>query len=128
MLRKLSVLVTSIFLLVNCYGCLAVMAGAAGGAGTAVWLSGKLTQEFHATQEQCINAVKSSLRSLDLDIEKQTVKKNVAQIISKYTDGKTVWIDIHRITKGTQRVEVRVGASGDKDAALKIMERIEKHL
>jgi hypothetical protein len=128
MFKKSAVLIISVFFLANIYGCLAVMAGAAGGAGTAMWVSGKLTQEFHATQEQCVSAVKGALKSLSLDVEKETVKKDVAQIISKYTDGRMIWIDIHRITNKSQRIAVRVGAAGDKEAAHKIMENIERRL
>jgi hypothetical protein len=91
-------------------------------------LSGKLTQEFNATQAQAVSAVKSSLKSLGFDIEKETVKFDVAQIISKYSDGRTIWIDIHRITKKSQKIEVRVGAAGDKEAASKIMDQIERRL
>jgi hypothetical protein len=128
MIRKISVFIVSAFFLINVYGCLAVVAGAAGGAGTAAWLSGKLTQEFNATQAQAVSAVKSSLKSLGFDIEKETVKFDVAQIISKYSDGRTIWIDIHRITKKSQKIEVRVGAAGDKEAASKIMDQIERRL
>ena len=128
MFKKLAVLIISAFLFTNIYGCLAVMAGAAGGAGTAMWVSGKLSQEFHATQAQAIAAVKSALKSLSLEVQKETVKIDVAQIISKYSDGKTVWIDIHRIAKTSQRIDVRVGISSDKEAAVKIMEKIEKYL
>ena len=128
MVRRIAVFVISVLFLVNIYGCLAVMAGAAGGAGTAMWMSGKMSQEFRATQSQCVSAVKSALKAFSLDIEKETVKKDVAQIISKYTDGKTIWIDIHRITKTSQRIDVRVGASSDKEAAFKIMQRIERNL
>lgn len=128
MLKRLIIFVVSALFLFNMYGCVAVVAGSAGGAGTAAWLSGKLTQEFNATQERAVSAVEGALKSLSLDVEKKTVKYSVAQIISRYTDGKTVWIDIHRITKNSQRIAVRVGASGDKEAAHKIMERIEGRL
>jgi hypothetical protein len=128
MFRKIAVFLVSVLFLANIYGCLAVVAGAAGGAGTAMWMSGKLTQEFRASQETCIRAVKVTLNSLKLDVVKETVKFDVAQIISRYYDGRTIWIDIHRITKDSQRIAVRVGATGDKEAASKIMEKIERIL
>jgi len=128
MMKRIAVFIISVFFLVNVYGCLAVVAGAAGGAGTAVWMAGKLKEDFRASQEACIQAVKSALGSLKLDVVKETVKFEVAQIISKYYDGRTIWIDIHRITKGSQRIAVRVGAAGDKEGAHKIMEKIESHM
>ena len=129
MIRKIAVFAVMSLFLANIYGCVAILAGAAGGAGTATWLSGKLTQEFRASQETCVRAVKSSLKSLKIDIDKETVKDDVAQIVGKYTDGKTVWVDVHRISKTTQRIEVRVGGvSPDKEAEMKIMESIENQL
>ncbi|MCX5703525.1 MAG: DUF3568 family protein [Candidatus Omnitrophica bacterium] len=45
MAKKILVFIFTSLLLINIYGCLALLAGAAGGAGTAVWLSEKLSQE-----------------------------------------------------------------------------------
>jgi hypothetical protein len=129
MIRKLMIIAVTALFISNIYGCVALVAGAAGGAGTASWLSGKLTQEFRASQAACVRASKNALKAVKVDIEKETVKDDVAQLIGKYTDGKTVWVDIHRISKTTQRIEVRVGGvSPDKEAEMKIMEKIENQL
>jgi hypothetical protein len=128
-MKKMWGLIFTGFLLVNLYGCVAVLAGAAGGGGTAVWLSGKLSQEVNASFERAVDATKSALRSLNLKVTKETKEEKVAQIISKYTDGKTIWIDIRPITAANSKVEVRVGAvSGDKEAADKILKRIVRYL
>jgi hypothetical protein len=128
MFKKFGMLLACAFLLLNVSGCFALFAGAAGGAGTAVWLSGKLTQEVNLSVERSQKAAKSALTSLSLDIAKETVKEDIVQLISRYTDGRTIWVDIHRITDKVSRIEVRVGAAGDKEAARKIMERISKYL
>jgi len=129
MFKKISVFVFSVFLLLNIYGCFALFAGAAAGAGTAVWLSDKLTQEFHAPYDRTINATKTALESLKLEVIKETRKGDVAQIRSKYTDGKDIWIDIHRIAENSTKVEVRVGAvSPDKQASDKILKAIQRYL
>lgn len=129
MTKNLTLLFISVFLLISTYGCVALLAGTAGGAGTAVWLSGKLSQEVKAPLDRSIVAAKSALKSLKLEVTKQTVKKNVAQVMSKYTDGKTIWIDIRRLTSSTSKIDVRVGAvNGDKEAADKILDRIKVYL
>ncbi len=129
MLKKLSVFTVIAVLSMNIYGCAPILIGAAGGAGTAAWLSNKLTQEVNAPFERTVKAAKSALKSLKLEVEKETIEPNVAQIISRYTDGKKVWIDIRRITTSSTKVEVRVGAvSPDKEAAAKILKGIEKRL
>jgi hypothetical protein len=61
-------------------------------------------------------------------VKKETTKAEVAQIMSNYTDGRTIWIDIHKISETSSRIEVRVGATGDKEAASKILDRINKYL
>ncbi|MFH1317647.1 MAG: DUF3568 family protein [Candidatus Omnitrophota bacterium] len=109
-------------------GCIAVLAGAAGGAGTATWLSGKLVQEVAVSFDKVIAATELGLEALDLDITKKTVKGDVAQIMAEYSDGSTVWVDIRRVLTGTSKIEVRVGVRGDKEAARKILDQIEKHL
>ena len=129
MIRKISALIFVSLLLINAYGCI-LLAGAAGGAGTAVWLSGKLTQEVNTPFDRTITATESALKSLKLEVTKKTVEQEkVAQIMSKYTDGKTIWIDIRKVTDASSRVDVRVGAiEGDKRAADKILKTIQRYL
>lgn len=128
MVRKLMILICSGLLLINTCGCVALLAGAAAGAGTATWLSGKLTQEVNAPFDRSLQAARSALKSLKLKVRKETVKENVAQVMSNYSDGKTVWIDIRRVTQSTSKIEVRVGATGDQEAASKILKQITKYL
>ena len=104
------------------------MAGTAGGAGTAVWLSGKLTQEVHASREKAVKAARSALKSLKLEITKETKTEEVTQIKSNYTDGREIWIDIRPMTESSTKIEVRVGAIGDKAAADKILKKIASYL
>ena len=129
MLKKIGVAIFVGFLLFNLYGCFLLLAGAAGGTGTAAWLSGKLTQQVNAPFDTTIKASKSALKSLRLEVTKETKEEAVAQIMSKYTDGRTIWIDVHKITDSSSKIEVRVGAMGrDKAAAEKIMNRIKRYL
>lgn len=128
MFRKIIVLAVSVLWLMNMCGCVALLAGAAGGAGTAAWLSGKLSQEVKASFDGTLKATRSALKSLRLKVTKETIEEKVAQVMSNYTDGRTIWIDIHRVSESTSRVEVRVGATGDKDIARKILDRIVRYL
>lgn len=129
MLKKITIIIFTGFLLLNLYGCWFLIGGAAGGAGTSVWLSGKLTQQVNASYEASINSVKSGLRSLKLEVTKETKEETVDQIMSKYTDGRTIWVDVHKITANSSKIEVRVGAMGsDKAAATEIMNRIKSYL
>jgi hypothetical protein len=129
MFEKIGVFVFSGLLLLNMYGCVPLLAGAAGGAGTGTWLSGKLSQEFHAPYERTIDAAKKALQSLKLEITKETKDANIAQLKSIYLDGKETWIDIRKVTDNSTKVEVRVGGvQPDKEAADKILKTIERYL
>lgn len=118
----------SMIVLVNVHGCAVLLAGAAASAGTAVWLSGKLTQEYRVPFNNAINASKAALKSLKLNIEKETYTISTAQIISTYKNGDKVWIDIHFISDSLTRVEVRVGMPGNKEAASVILQKISRNI
>jgi hypothetical protein len=128
MFKKIIVRIFSALLLANNYGCIALLAGAAGGAGTAAWLSGKLSQEVNVPLEKALKASKSALKSLKLKLAKETITGELVQVMSNYSDGRTVWIDLRRVSDEASRIEVRVGAAGDKEAARKILERILRYL
>lgn len=126
-MRKIAVVALSAFLLMNIYGCVILLVGAAGGAGTAAWLSGKLTQEVNASYERTVKACKSALKSLKLEVTKETKQADVTQIRSKYLDGKEIWIDVRPISDKVTKLEIRVGIS-DKQAAENILLRIQRYL
>ena len=128
MVKKFGLLLSGIFLLSSLYGCVALLAGAVGGAGTSIWLSNKLVQEVNAPFAKSFEATKAALKKLDLDVVKETKKDNVAQFISQYHDGKKVWVDVHRISRNSSKIEVRVGMTGDQEAAKEILNQILAYL
>ena len=67
MFKKAVAFIFSGFLLLNICGCFLLVAGAVGGAGTAVWLSGKLTQQFNAPYDRTVNATRKALRSFNFE-------------------------------------------------------------
>ncbi len=128
MVKKLISLMFIPVLLLNFTGCVAVVAGAAGGAGTAFWLEGKIREEVKTPLPKVVEATTSALKSMRLEITKTTVKDEVAQIKSKYTDGRVIWIDVKKLTQDSSQIEIRVGMKGDKEASTKILERIKRYL
>lgn len=116
------------FFLLNIYGCWLLVAGTVGGVGTASWLSGKLSQQVEVSRERATYATKQALASLKLELTKETKAEEVTQIKGKYTDGREFWIDIRPVTESSSKIEVRVGATGDKAASDKILKRINSYL
>ena len=130
-MSKNIIVVIFLFLLsTSICGCvpLLVAGGVAGGVGTQAWVSGKLVQDVNAPFEMTVQATKSALDSLGLIITSEIQKQRVAQIKSKYIDGETIWIDIHRISQPISRVAVRVGTVPDQEAAVEILNKIKHYL
>ena len=127
-MKKLLIIAMSSLILSNCYGCIALMAGAAGGAGSAVWLSGKLVQQVSSSYETTINATRAALKAMNLEITKETKAADVTQVRSVYADGRKVWIDIHPISSNSTRIEIRVGAFSDKTASDEVLKKIISYL
>jgi hypothetical protein len=128
MFRKLFNLFFVSVLLLNSSGCVALVAGAAGGTGTAFWLGGKISEEVNVSKDKAYKAAKSALEAMRLEITKTTVKEDVAQIRGKYTDERAIWIDVKKITETSSQIEIRVGMKGDKEASTKILNRIKRYL
>ena len=129
MLKKTMLLALSGVLMLNLCGCFALFFGAVGGAGTAVWLSGKLTQEFHASYHATIDATKLALQSLDLPVISEKGDADTTQIKGSYSDGSEMWIDIHRMGDYSTKVEVRVGGvTSNKEYAGVVLRKIQSFL
>jgi hypothetical protein len=127
-MRKALVFLVAVVFMFNVYGCAALVVGAISGAGTAVWLQGKISQDLNVSRDRAEEATKSALRSMNMGIDKETISRDVTQIMSEYSDGSTVWIDIRPINANKSQIEVRVGATGNKDASLKIVDEIKSRL
>ncbi|MEW6100817.1 MAG: DUF3568 family protein [Candidatus Omnitrophota bacterium] len=128
MLKLIGNFFLAAILLLNLYGCVAIIAGAAGGAGTAIWLEGKISEQLNTPLEETLRATKQALESLRLVVTKTVVKDEVAQVMAEYYDARTVWIDIRRTTGQSSQIQIRVGAAGDKEASQKILDRIMRYL
>lgn len=75
-----------------------------------------------------VKAAASAFKAMRFTVTKTTVKDDVAQIIGEHQDKRVIWVDIHKITESTSRIEVRVGVKGDKEASRMILAKIKKYL
>lgn len=128
MVRRTLMVIALLVTVVSSSGCFYLFAGAAGGAGTAAWLSGKLSETVNTSFDRTLQAAKSALKSFAFEIEKETQKYEVAQLIAKHKDGRQIWVDVHRISDSSSKIEIRVGALGDKTASDEILKRIKLYL
>ena len=130
-MKRLAIFISAVLILANIYGCVALIAGGvAGGAGTAVWLSGKMVQQVDASLEQTTKAVKLTLQSSKSSImTKESPEKGIIQVRSRDVDGEKIWIDIFKITDRTSQIQVRVGTVfSNKESADRLLKRILQNL
>jgi hypothetical protein len=127
MIRKSFLFVSLTFTVLSSSGCFLLLAGAAGGAGTAVWLQSKLSQTVNGPLPQAIQGAKAGLADLKVVVDKETTEPDVTQLKGEF-DGKPYWVDIRKVTDRSSKIEVRVGVPGDEKATRRIMEAIMKHL
>ncbi len=123
-MKKVLFLIIGGLFLINSYGCIALLAGTAGGAGTAVWLSGKYVQDVNSSYDKTVDASNSALKTMNLEITKENRSSQVTQIRSRYMDGRKIWIDVKPLTLNSSRIEVRVGALSDKVASETLLKKI----
>jgi hypothetical protein len=128
MLRKIQVAIIGFLMTMSFSGCALMVGAAAGGAGTALWLSGKLTDEVNAPYDRSVAATRKAFRSLGMAIEKETVTDEVTQFIARDKQERKVWVDVHPLAQNRSKVAVRVGWQGDKSSSNTIIESIKKYL
>jgi hypothetical protein len=104
-------------------GCIFLAAGAAG-AGTAKWLSDKVSSDVNVPVDKAAKATRAALTDMKADIYKETTAPDVTQILAKDINDKQVWVDLRPIANNSTNIGVRVGyLNGEKDAQ-KILDRI----
>ena len=132
MFKKMSLWLAIIFCSLNLSGCVFLLGAAAvgvvGGVGTAKWLSDKLVEEVRFPYDRTVEGVKDGLKDMKLEISKVTATDETTQIISAYSDGRTVWVDIDHISSSVSRIEVRVGVWGGQPEARKVLDGILERL
>jgi len=131
MFKKFLTFAVLILVSINLCGCVALLAGGvAGGAGTAVWLSGKLTQNLNSSFENVNKAARQALNVRGLSISsKENINKGIVQLRSYDTNGEKIWIDIFRIDSASSQIQLRVGTFfSNKEASHTLLKLIEHNL
>lgn len=128
MIKKVGSLLCLFVFAFTLSGCALLFGAAAGGAGTAYWLSGKLSNQVNASYDRAIEGTKMALSSLKMKVTKETRSEEITQIKSEYNDGREVWIDLRPVTYAETKIDIRVGIKGDKTASEKVFTQIKRHL
>jgi hypothetical protein len=105
-----------------------VVGGVGIGIGTAKWLSDKLVEQVPYPYIRSVQGARDGLKDLRLDIIKEVDTDTMTQISCKYSDGRTVWVNVVHVSKTVSRIEVRVGVWGGQPEARKVLDGILEQL
>jgi hypothetical protein len=124
MVRKIFLSLIMVSCALNLTGCIPLLAG----GGAAKWLTDKLVQNVNATYEQTIDAARSGLTALNLNITKENSSTKATQLRAQYTDGRKVSVDILSMGGDKARLEIRVGMVNGQEESRKILNSIIPYL
>jgi hypothetical protein len=109
-------------------GCVALVAGAAVGAGTVVYIKGNLEETINASVNKTHFAALAALKEMGMPIWKDNHDQMSANMKSRFADGKHVWVDIEAITDSSCKLQIRVGTFGDEYRSRQILEAIHRNI
>jgi len=120
MLKKLAITIIFGITCVSSSGCIFVAAS--------LRENQKAKQDFNVSYTKALEIVKKALISLNLTFEEAVIKPDIAVVKGKYTNEKTMYIEIFKISEIESKIAVRVGTSdAGKLDAQKILEAIERY-
>lgn len=111
-------------------GCVALVVGAAVGAGGFAFIKGNLEQNLDHSVKEVYNASLKALDKLKIDVYKKTLETHHG-VIYGYTerqDKTRVKITIQALTEKASNIKIRVGWVGDESRSIEILEAIKKAL
>lgn len=108
-------------------GCV-LLAGAAVGAGSAVYVRGKLKDTVNHPVRDVHEAARRSLMDMGLRIQDEQVDDLASWLRSEFADGKDVRIYVDSITDQASEITIRVGFFGDRSRSQSILDDIKDHL
>ena len=110
-------------------GCIALVAGAAAGAGGYVYVRGEGKQNFPHDVETVFNASVITLeKDMQISIWSKAHDMTVGTIDATRADGNKVKIRLKSTGEGVTEVRVRVGTIGDKDWTQLFFEKLKARL
>ncbi len=124
---KLMVLLLGLSLVAS--GCVALVAGAAGGAAGIVYVRGEAKTAFPHDVETLFNAAVLAMeQDMKVPIESKAYDLTDGRIDARRADDNKVKVRLKLVGADVTEVRVRVGTIGDKTWSMLYLEKIESHL
>ncbi len=127
-LKKILGIVVLGLMLVSQSGCVALLVGAAAGAGGIAYIKGTLEKNFDRPVKRAHKATLAALKDLKLVIKEEELNQHSSKIKAEYPDETKVYIDITALTEKSSTIKIRVGIFGDQDKSQMILNAVMKRL
>ena len=109
-------------------GCVAAAVGAGAGVAAVKYKQGTLDGTANATVPAAQQATVDAMGRLGLPVTSQRGDSATARVESRYSDGKTVSVDLERKGPGMTEVAIRVGTWGDQSRSEQLMGQINREI
>ncbi|MBX3364299.1 MAG: DUF3568 family protein [Phycisphaeraceae bacterium] len=109
-------------------GCVALVAGAAAGAGAYAYVTGELKSTVDSSLERTFAATKRAVDSLKFSLTEEASDALQAKVGAKMADDRSVSIELKRLADASTEIRIRVGTFGDESVSATILEEIKKGL
>jgi hypothetical protein len=109
-------------------GCIAVVAGAAAGAGTVAFVEGKFIGHIGYPYERVVAATKAAIPQDGLAMIEENHDALATEFTARTGNDTKVDIEVTRESDNLAKVEIRVGTFGDKQASAAIYDKIQANL
>ena len=124
------IILFSTLLLTLCFssGCLALVVGAAAGAGGIAYVKGALEKNFDKPVLAVHKASLSTLKNLKMTIKEEKLDQHKGTIKAEDSAGKSVTIESEALTEKSSKITIRFGVFGDESRSQMILNAIQKRL
>lgn len=109
-------------------GCVAAAVGAGAGVAAVKYKQGTLDGKANATVPATQQATVDAMQQLGLPVTSQRGDAATARVESRYSDGRTVSVDLERKGASVTEVAIRVGTWGDQSRSEQLMGQINREI
>ena len=125
--RKMVLIIMLVGVSLILSGCV-LFAGAAAGAGSYAWVSGKLTFTTPHDVARSHEATLAAFKKLDIVVVKDETSSLGSKMEGTTKTGETVTVDLEPQAANVTKIDVRVGFFGNHDKEREVADVIKKHL
>lgn len=109
-------------------GCVAVVAGAAAGAGTVAYLRGELEASLDKNLDGVLRATNRGLEQLQFAKISEKKDALVAEVVARTARDQKVGVTLEKVSDTLTRVKIRVGMFGDEAISRALLDKIKGNL